>query len=284
MKAPMLIATAAVVIGYGTAFFAARPRSTVARPSAVGALTMQVSYDYQGSSSSAYEDKLDAKSALLSAIGSGVGKGYYMTSRSAAKDIKKAIVDLETSGADMAVKFPSDFATLDGRWKLLYSSNIFGVGRLSPLTLDEVYQVVDTAGNSIKNVVYATLSPPLFETTWGRFPVQAVANAAKRVNERISFPVDFALDHTFEITSAEYPAQLKIALKETKIVNCEKPEQRSLAVPAIRPLAQIGAGKFDTTYMDDDLRISRGTLGEIRVFQRSTEDASVDYSSSANYA
>jgi PAP_fibrillin len=56
----------------------------------------------------------------------------------------------------------SDFATLDGRWKLLYSSNIFGVGRLSPLTLNEVYQVIDTAANSVKNIAYATLSPPMF--------------------------------------------------------------------------------------------------------------------------
>ena len=44
----------------------------------------------------------------------------------------------------------------------MYSSNIFGVGRLSPLTLDDVYQVVDTARNSVKNVVYASLSPPMF--------------------------------------------------------------------------------------------------------------------------
>jgi hypothetical protein len=37
-----------------------------------------------------------------------------------------------------------------------------GVGRLSPLTLEDVYQVIDTASNSVKNVVYATLSPPMF--------------------------------------------------------------------------------------------------------------------------
>jgi hypothetical protein len=46
------------------------------------------------------------------------------------------------------------------------------------------------------------------EDTWGRFPVAAVANVAKRVNERVSVKVDFSLDHTFSITSMEYPAQV----------------------------------------------------------------------------
>jgi hypothetical protein len=60
------------------------------------------------------------------------------------------------------VAFPRDFIDLDGRWRLLYSSNVLGVTRVSPLQLDEVYQVIDTSLNSVKNVVYGTLRPPLF--------------------------------------------------------------------------------------------------------------------------
>jgi PAP_fibrillin len=102
----------------------------------------------------------------------------------------------------------SDFADLDGRWKLLYSSNIMGVGRLSPLTLEDVYQVIDTAGNSVKNVVYATLSPPMFVETWGRFPIAAVAKGARTLHGKATFRVDFSLDHSFEISSMEFPAQV----------------------------------------------------------------------------
>jgi hypothetical protein len=83
-----------------------------------------------------------------------------------------------------------------------------GVGRLSPLTLEDVYQVIDTSSNSVKNVVYATLSPPMFVETWGRFPIAAVANGARTLHGKATFRVDFSLDHSFEISSMEFPAQV----------------------------------------------------------------------------
>jgi hypothetical protein len=83
-----------------------------------------------------------------------------------------------------------------------------GVGRLSPLTLEDVYQVIDTSSNSVKNVVYAILSPPMFVETWGRFPIAAVANGPRTLHGKATFRVDFSLDHSFEISSMEFPAQV----------------------------------------------------------------------------
>jgi PAP_fibrillin len=40
--------------------------------------------------------------------------------------------------------------------------------------------------------------------------------------------------------------------------------------------SQASAGRFDTTYLDGDLRVSRGSFGELRVFQRSSDSDSTN--------
>jgi hypothetical protein len=44
--------------------------------------------------------------------------------------------------------------------------------------------------------------------TWGRFPIAAVANGARTLHGKATFKVDFSLDHSFEISSMEFPAQV----------------------------------------------------------------------------
>jgi hypothetical protein len=87
----------------------------------------------------------------------------------------------------------------------------------------------------------------------------------------VSIKVDFSLDHTFEISSMEFPAELKIAMKSLRVINSERSDMRSLTLPSIRPLAKAMSGKFQTTYLDEDFRVSRGSFGEIRVFRREEE-------------
>ena len=41
-----------------------------------------------------------------------------------------------------------------------------------------------------------------------------------------------------------------------------------LQIPVLEVLSSQGAGIFDTTYCDDDLRITRGDRGEIRIFTK----------------
>jgi len=42
----------------------------------------------------------------------------------------------------------------------------------------------------------------------------------------------------------------------------------NFSVPASSRFSVYGAGSFEVSYLDDDLRISRGNLGEVRVFER----------------
>ncbi|CAM9393928.1 unnamed protein product [Ectocarpus sp. 12 AP-2014] len=205
---------------------------------------------------------------LLQTVLSGVGEGYIPYSEADKSAIEELVVELETSsGQGTEVQFPRDLGKLDGRWRLVFTNNLVGLGRLSPVELRDVYQVVDSAAGLVSNVVYATMSPPLFSETWGRLGERA-AEIARTVEDRVTFPVDFNIQHEFEVSSQSKPAQIELVQKELKLMNAEDAAKRSLALPALQPLAKAAAGRFDTTYLDQDVRVSRGRFGELRVFQR----------------
>ncbi|CAM9639345.1 unnamed protein product [Hapterophycus canaliculatus] len=210
---------------------------------------------------------LSLANELLQTIYSGVGDGYMPYSEVDKSAIEELVVELESSGQDTDVQFPRDLGKLDGRWRLVFTNNLTGLGKLSPIALRDVYQVVDASAGMVNNVVYATMSPPLFSETWGRLGGR-VADLAKTVEDRITFPVDFNIQHNFEVSSQSKPAQIELVQKELKLMNAEDAAKRSIALPALQPLAKAAAGRFDTTFLDDDVRISRGRFGELRVFQR----------------
>lgn len=72
-----------------------------------------------------------------------------------------------------------DLSKLDGRWKLLFTNNMLGLGKLSPLTLETVYQVVDSAEETVTNIVYAQVSPPLFGEYWAHATMKGRAGASR---------------------------------------------------------------------------------------------------------
>jgi len=95
----------------------------------------------------------------------------------------------------------------------------------------------------------------------------------------------FSLDHSYKILSASRPAQIEITLKKTTVGDAvEMPDVYdnpggktatlarfflpNFSVPASSRFSVYGAGSFEVSYLDDDLRISRGNLGEVRVFER----------------
>ncbi|CAM9664397.1 unnamed protein product, partial [Ectocarpus sp. 4 AP-2014] len=147
---------------------------------------------------------------LLQTVLSGVGEGYIPYSEADKSAIEELVVELETSpGQGTEVQFPRDLGKLDGRWRLVFTNNLVGLGKLSPVELRDVYQVVDSAAGLVSNVVYATMSPPLFSETWGRLGERA-AEIARTVEDRVTFPVDFNIQHEFEVSSQSKPAQVKI--------------------------------------------------------------------------
>ncbi|CAN0561090.1 unnamed protein product [Ectocarpus sp. 12 AP-2014] len=147
---------------------------------------------------------------LLQTILSGVGEGYIPYSEADKRAIEELVVELETSsGQGTEVQFPRDLGKLDGRWRLVFTNNLVGLGRVSPVELRDVYQVVDSAAGLVSNVVYATVSPPLFAETWGMLGDRA-AEIARTVKDRITSPVDFKIQHEFEVSSQSKPAQVRI--------------------------------------------------------------------------
>ncbi|CAN0177407.1 unnamed protein product [Ascophyllum nodosum] len=222
-----------------------------------------------GSVAVAAEPDMSLANDLLQIISSGVGEGYIPYSEADKSAIEELVVELESSGDEANVQFPRDLSKLDGRWRLMFTNNLVGLGKLSPLTLRDVFQVVDISSGTLTNVAYGDISPPLFAETWGRLG-QRAGSLAKTVEERVSFSVDFNIQHKFEVSSQSKPAQIELVQKELKLLNVEDPARRSIALPALQPLAKAAAGRFDTTFLGEDVRISRGRFGEIRVFQRVT--------------
>lgn len=154
---------------------------------------------------------LSLANELLQTVYSGVGEGYMPYSEADKSAIEELVVELETSspGQETDVQFPRDLDRLDGRWRLVFTNNLVGLGRFSPIALRDVYQVVDSGAGTVSNVVYATMSPPLFSETWGRLG-ERVADLAKTVEDRITFPVDFNIQHNFDVSSQSKPAQVNV--------------------------------------------------------------------------
>lgn len=63
-------------------------------------------------------------------------------------------------------------------------------------------------------------------------------------------------------------SKIELVQKELKLMNAEDAGKRSLALPALKPLAKAAAGRFDTTFLSQGVRVSRGRFGELRVFER----------------
>mmetsp|Transcript_34808 Transcript_34808/g.68508 ORF Transcript_34808/g.68508 Transcript_34808/m.68508 type:complete len:325 (-) Transcript_34808:241-1215(-) len=210
----------------------------------------------------------------------------FVTSRSDKLEVGDAASALETS--------PDAEATVSamlGRWKLLCTTNSSanpttlpgaargGTGPLSPRLV--VYQQIrpgDGAGDPpdaigrIDNVL--EFSPP--ESSGG------VADGLLRLLNPLGVTgTKISLIHSAEV-EAEGPPVLRtrIALKSvvlnvagtSKVLDAGGGDVFGLNLPGLPGMEEFAnAGKFDTTYVDGDVRISRGTVGyldQLRVFVR----------------
>jgi hypothetical protein len=196
------------------------------------------------------------KPHLLSAV-AGLDRGLVaneadvMTVESAAKKLEASggIVDLST-GLDK----------LQGRWRLIYSS-AFASGSLGglrpgpptgrlPLTLGQVFQRIDIVGREFDNIVNLQIVTP-----WPLPPIEVIANLA----------------HSFELVGR---ASIRIIFEKTIIQTAgslsQLPPVELPQLPEfLRPPSSVRSGDFEVTFVDDDLRVTRGDRGELRVFLKS---------------
>jgi len=210
----------------------------------------------------------------------------FVTSRSDKLQVGDAASALETSLNSQAT-----VPAMMGRWKLLCTTNSSanpttlpgaargGTGPLAPRLV--VYQQIrpgDSAGDPpdaigrIDNVL--AFSPP--ESSGG------VADGLLRLLNPLGVTgTKISLIHAAEV-EAEGPPVLRTRIKlrsavlnvagTSKVLDVGGEDVFGLNLPGLPGMEEFAnAGKFDTTYVDGDVRISRGTVGyldQLRVFVR----------------
>ena len=208
--------------------------------------------DRGAAASPAAADEVEATAAALIAIGGPV-------------DLTWAPAE----GADANAPSPVD--ALAGTWRLLYSSTFrrsSGRGRVGPLALGQIYQVISPHGSRLDNVVelIGPAPPPL------PFPALPGSSAATPPS---TAPVTLTatLRHTLEVGGGG--AGVTITFDGTDVradggLAGLLGSLPSLTLPSLPsfmrpPTAQRTSG-FDVLYLDGDVRVTRGERGELRVF------------------
>ena len=179
----------------------------------------------------------DLEAALKKALSF---RASYLTFSDAGKArVREAAAMLEARALQ---KFDAvqERSLLSGNWKLEYSNNDVQIPRflpLAPLKLGKVLQCWKEDG-TVDNVV--------------------------SLQSAIGSPVDLELQHDVKVLSTQYPATFEISLQAVRV------GKGGQGVTLPLPLAQksLGAGVFDVTYVSDELRITRGVYGELRIFSR----------------
>eukprot|EP00271_Cylindrocystis_brebissonii_P006217 TRINITY_DN18901_c0_g1_i1.p1 TRINITY_DN18901_c0_g1~~TRINITY_DN18901_c0_g1_i1.p1 ORF type:complete len:338 (-),score=18.28 TRINITY_DN18901_c0_g1_i1:555-1568(-) len=195
------------------------------------------------------------KNSLLATV-AGLDRGLSAGDDEAVR-VEDAAVALERAGN--IVELPEMLPVAEGKWRLVYSSGFLTgslggerpgppVGRL-PLKLGQVYQRIDVGARQVDNIVTLNLEPP--------WPLPVVTITATLAHTFENFG-QAGTRIIFEKTSVKLEAPLGIF-----------PEVEFPQLPeALRPPSGVRSGEFETTYLDDDIRVTRGDRGELRVFVR----------------
>jgi hypothetical protein len=194
------------------------------------------------------------KLKLLSVV-SGLNRGL-VASLDDLQKAETAAKALEAAGGP--VDLTGDLDKLQGKWRLLYSSAFSSrslggsrpglpTGRLIPVTLGQVFQRIDVLSKDFDNIAEVEIGAP-----WPFPPVEATATLA----------------HKFELLGT---CKIKITFEKTTVKTtgnlAQLPPFEIPRLPdSLRPSSNPGTGDFEVTYVDGDMRITRGDRGELRVF------------------
>lgn len=157
--------------------------------------------------------------------------------------IIQLVSEMELSQREGLV-FPELNEKLRGQWILKYSNNFYATpsyDRISVFKLDSVIQNIDLLNNVIEHEL--------------------------KFSGLITCTI--TLQHLAKIVSKQSPALISISLDKIKASGPLGSATLPLDV-LIRP-DLLRTGFFETTYVDEDLRVSRGLSGELRVFSRKTD-------------
>lgn len=160
---------------------------------------------------------------------------------------------------DVKLEFPDLYRTLDGAWALIYSNRS---PNLMTTYQDELLQ--RTINNSI----------PFYSLYKFSNVIQRIDSSTKTIDHILSFDgsksslpsLKLILNHEFNIVSQSYPATIGLYLSKVNIV-INDVGVLSLPLLPIGP-KELRGGYFETTYCDDDFRISKGLFDELRIFKK----------------
>eukprot|EP01041_Mallomonas_annulata_P001755 gene1755-3390_t len=155
-------------------------------------------------------------------------------------EISQCVAELELQ-SPLQQSFPELWSKLDGNWRLLYTNNgpIGSGDRPLPLprkilSVSQVFQKIDSSKMKIEHIL----------------DIQGLLGG------------EIKLIHSVNVVSDSNPAMLSIALDEISakgpIGTVNLPLSKIIGPDILR------AGYFETTYVDDELRVSRGLMGELR--------------------
>jgi hypothetical protein len=233
----------------------------------------------------------ELKAALLDSFW-GTERGLSASSDARA-EINELITRLE---AKNPTPQPNDAVDrLSGAWKLAYTSNseliaLLALGRLPLITVGDITQSVDGAAMTVENRVQ--LSAPFSRTS-------LAATAAVEVRSpkllsvmfqegRIATPellADFAIPSTLEVMGQQVdlaPLQAALQPLDGPVRSLLESAGGLLAgVPDLSfPITSPTSGSSSTwllnTYLDDDLRITRGDQGSVFVMMKDKASVVLD--------
>lgn len=203
-----------------------------------------------GSTKSAVCEELELEGLVLARV----------AGRSAGSDavLERLVSRLEALSVGASPSFPGLWSALQGEWELKYTNNAQS-NPTRKLGLVEITRVLQCVGSSAAQDIENVLCVSAFGTS-GRV----------------------RLLHDVKVTSDNEPAQLAIDLRQIVFSpdanDGGKGHERDISMlpretllgPWLSSLRPLRRGFFDTTFVSPRIRVSRGLLGELRIFTRSS--------------
>lgn len=177
--------------------------------------------------------------------------------------VKMLVSELEKCSSTTEISWPSNLRVLDGRWSLLYSSELLPPSVVLPAGIFSVRTVgveqrFDTANRIVENVVLLGVDAP-----FRRRPASAA-------------DIELVVVNTFEVASPDR-IELQVKNVETRVRDLSGERMRDFlpSIPVGRllyssdeALGRRRSSDVRTTFIGEHVRIARSSEGELRVFVR----------------